>query len=89
MATRARTMVPIIPDPWAALATRCQRDARAIVDAATLRASADGRTRLTGAIEALVMLYGELMAKNAKLSAEVASLKARRGWWPLGRKGNA
>jgi hypothetical protein len=35
------------------------------------------------------MLYGELMAKNAKLSAEVASLKARRGWWPLGRKGNA
>jgi hypothetical protein len=94
MATHARTVVPIIPDPWSALATKCQRDAAAIVEAATLRSSADGRTRLTGAIEALVMLYGELMAKNAQLSAEVESLRGqvqRRGWLPrlLGGRGNA
>lgn len=94
MATHARTVVPIIPDPWAALALKCQSDAAAIVDAATLRASAEGRTRLTGAIEALTSLYGNLMASNAKLTAEVALLRGqvgRRGWLPrlLGRRGHA
>jgi hypothetical protein len=77
MATHARTVVPITHNPWASLAAQCQRDAAAIVDAATLRACAEGRTRLTGAIEALVMLYGELMANNARLNADMDSLRRR------------
>lgn len=74
------TVVPIIHDPWASLAAQCQRDAASIVDAAILRASADGHTRLTGAINGLTVLYAQLMASNAKLVAEVEMLGKRGNW---------
>jgi leucyl aminopeptidase len=78
--------VPIIQDPWSAVATQCQRDARAFVDAAIARAIADGKTRTgvaAAAYDALGTLYGGLMAQNARLSADVAILSERvgRSWW--------
>ena len=86
------TTVPVKLDPWAA-ADRCQRDAKAFVESAIAKARADGHTKLTGAIEAMTVLYGNLMASNARLSAEMESLRRRVGnenfvqrWL---RKGNA
>jgi hypothetical protein len=79
MATHARTVVPVTHNPWAALATQCQRDAAAIVNSAILRASGSDCPRLSGVTQAMIMLYGQLMADNAKLGAEVASLRKRVG----------
>ena len=98
MATHARTVVTILPDPWAQLALKCQRDAKAILDSAIMRARADGHVMPSGCVRAafdtLAVLHGEVMASNAKLAAEVASLRGRverRGWLcrVFGESGNA
>jgi hypothetical protein len=74
-----RSAPTVKPDPWSVVAAQCQRDAKAFVDAAIARAMADGKTRsgvAMAAYDALGTLYGGLMAQNARLSAEVASLRA-------------
>jgi hypothetical protein len=94
--SRRDVTVPIQVDPWAAVATQCQRDAKTFVDAAIARATADGKTRsgvALAAYDALTSLYGGLMAQNARLSAEVASLRGQitRPWWTRWKsaRGNA
>ena len=80
-------MIQLTPDPWAEVSARCQRDARAYVDSAIIKARSVGHTGLSGAVDGLTVLYGQLMASNARMTAQVESLR-KRGWLRrlLGRK---
>lgn len=79
-------MTPVKVDPWEEVAERCQRDAKAFVDAAIARAREGLNTPtvcMHAGLDAMTSLYGGLMAKQAKLTAEVEVLKERldcRGW---------
>jgi hypothetical protein len=82
--------VPISIDPWAPFTKRCQDDAKDYVTAAIHRARLeDGHPMpsgcVTAGLDALTMLYGTLMAENAKLRAEVERMRdqvsRRPGWW--------
>jgi outer membrane murein-binding lipoprotein Lpp len=75
-------------DPWDDVARRCSCDARLIIGSAIARARVAGNEYPSGcsnaAFDALATLYGALMAQNARLSAEVEALQAKRGaWWRM------
>jgi outer membrane murein-binding lipoprotein Lpp len=73
--------VPVNPDPWNSVARDCSRDARLVIGGAISKARAAGHTYPSGcssaAFDALATLYGALMAQNARLTAEVAGMRAR------------
>jgi hypothetical protein len=84
-----RATATIASDPWSPFAERCRTDAKVYVDSAIIRARmVEGHPMpsgcVTAGLDAMAMLYGSLMAKNARLSAEVEQMRARLdrpGWF--------